>query len=291
MFGYVLPPAGMAREDRERFRQTYCGLCHALSIRYGAAARWILNYDSTFLAVLLSCGQEGDAGASRCPRHPLRRRPCRAMDPVLGLAADECVILTWWKLRDGVEDHAFPLPWEAASALLRPAAERAARARPVFEAEVRRRLDDLRELERARCPSIDRPADAFASLLRAAAGEAGIRDPAARRPLEQVLYHLGRWIYLIDAADDLREDARAGRYNAAALRWGLSDGVLTPEARGELALSLDWSLRSMAAAFELLDTGPWRPLLEATIYQGLPQVGRAVLDGTFRRIRRHPGAG
>ena len=52
-------------------------------------------------------------------------------------------------------------------------------------------------------------ADAFAQLLAAAAAEA-VEDPVRRRVLEQLLYHLGRWVYLIDAADDLQKDAVSG---------------------------------------------------------------------------------
>jgi len=46
---------------------------------------------------------------------------------------------------------------------------------------------------------------------------------------------------------------------------------------------LDHSIHQMAAAFELWDFGVWTPILQVTFYQGLFQVGRAVLDGTFHR--------
>ena len=56
-----------------------------------------------------------------------------------------------------------------------------------------------------------------------------VDDPIRRRVLEQILYHLGRWVYLVDAADDLKKDAASGNYNPVALRYGLKDGVWTPE--------------------------------------------------------------
>ncbi len=60
MFGYVRPPVNaLPQEELERFRRMYCGLCHTLSRRYGQAARFILNYDFTYLAILLSSGEEG----------------------------------------------------------------------------------------------------------------------------------------------------------------------------------------------------------------------------------------
>lgn len=48
------------------------------------------------------------------------------------------------------------------------------------------------------------------------------------RVLEQILYHLGRWVYLVDAADDLRKDAAEGAYNPVALRFAITDGAWTP---------------------------------------------------------------
>lgn len=65
---------------------------------------------------------------------------------------------------------------------------------------------------------MDRAADSFAVLLSHAAGE--VTDPVRRRILEQLLYHLGRWVYLIDAADDMKKDIAEGGYNPVSLRYG-----------------------------------------------------------------------
>ena len=55
MFGYVRPSdRRLTEEERETFRAAYCGLCHALGASYGPAGRMILNYDLTFLAMVLS---------------------------------------------------------------------------------------------------------------------------------------------------------------------------------------------------------------------------------------------
>ena len=123
-------------------------------------------------------------------------------------------------------------------------------------------------------------ADTFAVLLREAAQ--AVDEPVRRRVLEQLLYHLGRWVYLVDAADDLQQDAAAGSYNPGALRYGLPEGRWTEESRQSFAATLDHSIHMMATAFELWDFGVWTPVLEKTFYSGLFQVGRAVLDGTFR---------
>ena len=286
MFGYVLPPLEeLPEEESERFRRAYCGLCHTLGCRYGPAARFILNYDFTFLAILLSEGGPRTISSGRCFASPIKKRDFLEPDSAMELAADESVILAYWQLRDGVADHDWfhGLKYRSLSAVLEPAYRKAAQARPGFDARTREQLALLSELETERCSSMDRAADAFAALLGSAAEE--LEDPVRRRVLGQLLYHLGRWVYLVDAADDLKKDAASGNYNPVALRFALEDGIWTPESRREFAQTLDHSIHMCATAFELWDFGEWRALLERTLYTGLFHVGKAVLDGTFRQRR------
>ena len=285
MFGYVLPPLeALPREEAERFRRVYCGLCHTLGRRYGPGARMILNYDFTYLAILLSEPEEPSAYEGRCISSPLKRRAYQPASPALELAADESVILAWWQLRDGAADHGFwkGTGYRAASAALGGAYRKAAAARPDFDRQVRGCIAELSALEAEQCPSMDRAADTFARILQSAAG--AVDDPVRRRVLEQMLYHLGRWVYLVDAADDLEQDTASGGYNPVALRYGLIGGKWTEESRTAFAKTLDQSIHMIATAFELWDFGVWRPLLEQTVYTGLFAVGRAVLEGTFRKM-------
>ena len=287
MFGYVRPSDGhLTAEDKQRFQAAYCGLCRSLGRRYGLAARMILNYDLAFLAMLLSREPECPTAHCRCPAHPIRGCDALEPQPAFDAAADLSVILTWWQLTDGVADHGFfrGLPYRAALLALGRAYRKARARRPGFDERTRAHLEELARLEGERCPSMDRAADAFAALLAGAAEEEP--DPVRRRVLEQLLYHLGRWIYLVDAADDLKKDAESGNYNPVALRYGLTDGTWTPESRRDFATTLDHSIHQMAAAFELWDFGVWTPVLQSTFYGGLFQVGKAVLDGSFHRPSR-----
>lgn len=284
MFGYVRPSVDRLSEaEQQRFNAAYCGLCHTLHRRYGLAARMILNYDLTFLALLLEEEQTCSGGCRRCFVHPLKPRPCASPSSALDTAADYSVILTWWQLQDGVADHGFwkGLKYRAASWLLRRAYRKASAAQPAFDESTRCHLQELAALEREKCPSVDRPADTFARLLAGAAE--GVGDPVRRRVLGQMFYHLGRWIYLTDAADDLEKDLKTGSYNPLALRFALQEGKLTEESRAALAATMDRSIEMMAAAFELADFGDRTGIIRSTVYEGLYAVGNAVLSGTFHR--------
>ena len=195
MFGYVRPPLqALSETEVERFRRMYCGLCHTLEKRYGQAARFILNYDFTYLAILLSDSEEGSVSSARCYASPLAQRAYLEPSAAMELAADESVILAYWQLRDGVDDHDWfhGLKYRTASAALADAYRKAAACRLDFDAAVRTQLSRLSELEKERCSSMDMAADAFAALLGSAAQE--VADPVRRRVLEQLLYHLGRWV-------------------------------------------------------------------------------------------------
>lgn len=284
MFGYVRPSMErLSEEDQNRFTSVYCGLCHTLQRRYGFFSRMILNYDLAFLAILLEEDGVCCSCRRRCMIHPFGKRPCATPSPALDTAADYSVILTWWQLRDGVADSGLwkGLKYRLLSRLLRRAYRKARAAQPAFDESTRCHLEELAVLEKECCASIDRPADTFARLLAGAAD--GSTDPVRRRVLQQMFYHLGRWIYLTDAADDLEKDVKSGNYNPLTLRFSLQEGKLTQQSRQELAATMDRSVEQMAAAFELLDFGQWAEIIRSVVYEGLYAVGGAVLHGTFRR--------
>lgn len=280
MFGYVRPCRPELKcKDFDLYRATYCGLCRCLRRRYGLLAPMFLNFDFTFLTLVLWSAEERFTPcAGRCHANPLRKEPMCPDSPALEQAADESMVLTWWKLRDAVADEPFwkGLPARVLSGLLGPAYRKAAARRPEFAAAVEESLGELNRLEGEQCPSIDRTADTFARLLQAAAPGEGTEG----RVLGQLLYHLGRWIYLIDARDDLAEDRAACRYNPVAARYG-------PEGDDPaLKRTLDHSLELMGAALQLGDFGCRKALLENIIYLGLPLVQRAVFEGSWAEIKK-----
>lgn len=286
MFGYVraredlLPP-----ERRADYEAAYCGLCRALGQRHGQFARLFLNYDFAFLAMLLApAGACAGGRCRRCLPHPVHGKPGCTEGEWLDRAADQSVILTWWKLRDAVADEGFfkSLAARFLSLCLGPAYRRAKAACPGFDRQARDDLAQLSALEREKSPSIDRTADRFACILAAAAPEEG--DSGRDRTLYQLLYHLGRWIYLIDAVDDLDEDRAAGRYNPVAARFpGWTD-----EDRAYLRRNMDHSLELAGAAYQLLEPNAWSPVLENILYSGLPSVEELVFSGRWRDyLKRH----
>ena len=284
MFGYVraVTPV-LAPEEARRYEAVYCGLCRTLGERYGKTAQLILNYDFVFLAILLARPETGGTFPDcPCPVHPWRKKTCWLGSPALDAAADATVILTWWKLQDALRDGklAQRMGSRAAALPLRGHYRAAAARWPAFDETVRSSLAELHQLERDRVPSLDRPADTFARILQAAAVET---DLAARtRGVQQILYHVGRWIYLADAWDDLAEDQRTGNYNPLLARFGDQAAASKESLRETMRVSLGLA----NTAFSLLDWGEWEPLLGHILGTGLPAVEEAVFTGQWKQRKR-----
>ena len=285
MYGYVRPVKGELKvSELERYQAVYCGLCHELGRRYGPLSQFLVNYDFTFLAMLLSSDAAAGVCRRRCTVHPIRGCLCQNGGESLTLAADMTVILGWWKLKDGVRDKSFlgSLGCQLACLALGRAYKKAAARLPDFAGAVEENLRALQTLEDGACPSIDETADKFARILRAAG--AGSDDETRHRILGELLYHLGRIVYILDAADDLAEDMKDGAYNPLKYRFSPVDGKLTAEDETTLRTSLQLSHNSICAAYALLGENIYSGILSNIIYLGLPAVTQAVFAGTWRDL-------
>lgn len=287
MFGYIRPAKErLNAHDEELFQAVYCGLCHELGRKYGFSARFVLNFDFTFLAILLSETGAPACTSCRCIAHPCKARFVMAHTASLEVAADHSIVLAWWQLRDHIKDHGLlkSLPYRLAALFLRSAYRKASRCVPEFDASVQRHLSDLAAREREHCASLDQAAEPFAALMADIAAVAP--DELHRRVMAEIFYHLGRWIYLVDAADDLKKDFEAGCYNPLRYRYGLTDGTLDEKTQQEVALSLDLSVHRMASAYALLERGVWSNILDSIFYESLYGIGNAVLKGTYHKPPR-----
>ena len=79
MFGYInINQKIMTEENRKAYQAYYCGLCQRLKSNCGAKGQMLLNYDMTFLIVLLTGLYEltNESSEITCALHPTRKRHC-----------------------------------------------------------------------------------------------------------------------------------------------------------------------------------------------------------------------
>lgn len=285
MFGFIRPVKSELRvREAERFNQVYCGLCRLIKADYGGFYTLFLSYDMVFLALVMGCGTEaGDTPQPckrRCAVRPLRGKTCAVADEALVLAARIGVLLAYHKFEDSVKDEcgAKRLLSRMLCALGRKSYRKARDKLPETDAEMARALSELQRLENENCDSMDRAADASARLVAAVAGQGG--EPR-ERVLRQMFYQIGRWLYILDAAQDVGEDMAQGRYNPVARRYGLEEADITP-VKKSLELTLERSLADVCMAFDLLDVRRDEGIIRNIIFLGMPVVTRQVLDGTYQ---------
>ena len=136
--------------------------------------------------------------------------------------------------------------------------------------------NEQRALEAAETESLDRAADPTGHMMTELLDFTGVPDVAKNlallfdgaaktqsemsRILREFGYHLGRYIYIIDAIDDIEKDFKYGAYNPLLLR------AEEPKTL-ETAISLDLArLAELAGGFRLFYH---REIIENIIYLGL----------------------
>lgn len=252
MFGYVKPvvPELLVKEY-ELYRATYCGICHAMKRRTGSLSRITITYDSVFLALVRMAfipDENIKTRKARCLPHPVKPRLILTANDAIDYTADAFAILSYHKMLDDISDEG--LRKRLAVSLVRPisklAKKRAGNA-PLAEV-ISSGLGKITALEQEKCPSVDIPATAFGEVL----GEVfayGLSG-SDRLVSYRTGYHLGRFIYSIDAIEDYDEDRRSGNYNPYVCLYGGAD--LTASNRESVRCALLLECRELEAAVNLL---------------------------------------
>lgn len=292
MFGYVkLFKPTVRMGEYEIYKGIYCTLCKRLDKRYGLFARFTLSYDMTFLALLqMALAEEcGEFCPSRCSFNPAKRCLKATDTAAIDRAADIGTILTYYKLKDTLVDEGLGKKIGAWCALpFAAAAHKKAKKRvPAVDAAVAEMMTAQATVEAADAPSIDQAAEPFACLLQTLAAETAA-DDTQKRVLERFGYCLGRWVYLMDAVDDLAKDLEKGRFNpyirARALQKGDADGV--KEARAYSLFTLNACLAECKAAYDLLDIRRFDGILRNILEEGMTHAQQRVVTGEEEKHER-----
>lgn len=279
MFGYIKPLTPELRiREHECYRAYYCGLCRAMGKCTGQCSRMTLSYDFVFLAAV-RCWLAGEAPEFRkirCPAHPVRRRRAVELSPQLAYCADVSALLGHHKCLDDLADERGMrrLRARCSGLLLSRAYRKARRRHPELDRAVARELDRLREFERQSTQaSADVPAEIFGDLMKEIFAD-GL-EGAQGRIAAGLGRAVGRWIYLVDAADDLTQDREKQRFNPYLRLLG---DAPTPQDWDLVRTGLTAILCDAERAFLLMPQPPCPELKEIVaniLYLGLPAVANA----------------
>ncbi len=217
MFGYIkadLP--NMYVKDTVLYQAMYCSLCKGIGQTCGQKARFVLNYDLTFLSVLMHnlLGEDVKVEKQHCVVHPIRKRPIALTDELTKRIAILNVILAYHKLNDDVIDSG---KGRIKRSFFKKAYKKAKKLEPEMDFAVKNRYDELLRLEKSNCDSIDMIADPFGNMMQDIV-EIIMQDKLTPE-ISELAYYLGKWIYLIDALDDFDKDKKKKNYNVFVLAY------------------------------------------------------------------------
>ncbi|MCB6544419.1 DUF5685 family protein [Blautia glucerasea] len=211
MFGYVVMNKPEIKfKDFDMYRSFYCGLCRELKERYGLSGQITLTYDMTFVILLLSGLYEPPTkkGSTRCIVHPVRRQPVRK-NAITEYAADMNIFLTYYKCKDDWNDER-SIPGFALGKLLEGKVKKSEKLWSKKVQTIVSCLDELSALEKENATDIDRVSGCFGRIMAEIfAYREDVWEPALRR----MGFYFGKFIYLLDAYDDVEEDVKKGNYN------------------------------------------------------------------------------
>ena len=279
MFGYVtVYEPELKMKDYRRYKAYYCGLCSVLKERFGSLGQLTLTYDMTFAILLLTSLYESETRREdhRCKVHPVKKQ-AMLRNEMTEYAADMNVVLSYYHLKDDWEDER-KLSGLAGSLAFRKKAEKVIRQYPRQCGVIQQELRELQRCEQEGTLDIDRVSGCFGRLM----GEMLVyREDHWQESLRRLGFFLGKFIYIMDAFEDLEKDLEKNLYNPLKPLKDREDFVET--CRQMLCMMM----AECSAEFEKLPCIQDVDILRNILYAGVWNRYRKKVDGENQEQRGH----
>ena len=266
MIGYLtIDKPELKIRDYYQYKGYYCGLCHQLRRQYGLPGQMTLTYDLTFVVILLSSLYEEKTSMRprRCVVHPIKKIPV-LHNRMTEYGADMNLLLTYYHLADDWQDER-SLPGLAGVHLFHRKAEQTAKKYPRQTAAFKRQLKALQKLEEQQSQDIDAAAGCFGHLME----ELFVfRQDQWEEKMRRMGFFLGKYIYILDAVEDISVDRKKGLYNPLKELWE-SNREQTEKFYELCGQMLEMMISECCSAFEQLPCLCEADILRNILYSGV----------------------
>lgn len=301
MLGYVVSyKPEMKVREAEMYKGYYCGVCKSISRRYGQLPRLVLSYDAALLAILIDCTfhMAEDFTKEGCIINPFKKKII-VNSCAVDYAADAMLLLAWYKLLDDVKDEG-KVSAKVLTGTMKGLYKRLKEKQPKLDHIIESCLGELDVLEKEKCSSLDQAADSFSRLMQEllAIGFDYVKDHYTengfldnideeefknkREILKSLGYHLGKWIYVIDAYDDIEENVITKAYNPLIYRFDYkleeSAADFKKRIRADVERNLTMYLAQIARSLDLLGVKKNKGIIDNVVYIGLLKKTEDVLN-------------
>lgn len=271
MFGYVLPNVANLRiYENEIYKAAYCGLCKQIKKNFGFFSRLNLSYDMVFFSIFcISYSNEKIEFEKKfCKLHPFKKRVCIKNCSSLKKAAFVGTILFYYKVKDNFLDcNGFKkfFSWVLLKFFKRKF-ETAAKAEKEVAKIVSSFVKNQAKVEKKQHMSLDFYCHPTANCLGQIFKQL-FKKPEDGKLLYRIGYMLGKFIYLMDALDDIEKDFKNKNFNPIAA--SCENFKLTETAFLNTTQLINFSIAQLAEAFEKLKIKNNYYIIQNVIYLGL----------------------
>lgn len=275
MFGYVnIAQNSVSDDDKKLYQAYYCGLCKAIG-KKSQLFRLGLNNELTFLSVLLSAVSKVSPSVlndKRCFIHPVKTHNEILFDEIMDYTSDMNILLVYLKICDDAEDEnnlLYKALQKISGGYIKNVIDKYSEKYKI----INENLNILYNLEKQKCSCIDETADCFGKALETIFVPDFIDEMNIKKILSWIGYNIGRWIYILDAYEDMDKDRKNNLYNPILLKDFKND----EEMKNEIDNSLVFSLYNIANAYDLLEIHRNDSILRNILYEGLPNKQRSII--------------
>lgn len=263
MFGYInINQKILTEENKDAYQAYYCGLCRRLKSNCGTKGQMLLDYDMTFMIVLLTGLYEltNEASEITCALHPTKRRTVW-INEATDYAADMNLILAYHNLIDDwKDDKAYSK--KALAKMLDKDYERIKEKYPRQVTAIEEYMRKTEEVERRNETNLD----AVAGLTGEMIGEVFCwHEDEWAEELRTLGFYMGKFIYIMDAYEDYDSDVRKKKYNP--LKYTLKESKEDMDTFVRLVLTSMMS--ECAKSFERLPILLHADILRNVLYSGV----------------------
>ena len=217
MFGYItINKPELKFKEYDIYHSYYCGLCQSLKKNYGQLSRLSLNYDMTFIVMLLSGLYEVDNSyeTHRCVVHPVHKQNM-IMNRFSDYGAKMTIVLTYFKCKDDWnDDHKYVQ--RGYMKLLQKAFFNIKKEFPEKIEAIEKHLNQIEDYEKNGFDYLESIANEFGHVM----GEiCTYHKDEWYDELYEFGYYLGKYIYMLDAYEDIEKDINKNRFNPLKEKW------------------------------------------------------------------------
>ncbi len=261
MFGYiVINKDELKIKDYNLYRSFYCGLCQELKKDFGLQGQISLSYDMTFIILLLTALYEEELkhDTCKCIAHPFEKHPVSS-NCFTSYAADMNLILTYYKCLDDWNDEK-KLSRKIYSDTLSKAMKRLRNKYPGKVQIISDNLQAIADCEHHGETNLDTVSGYFGNIM---AAIFCCKNDEWSDTLNEMGFFFGKFIYLLDAYDDLQQDIKKGNYNPFIT---LSS---EPDFEDRVNRILTMMMAECCRAFERLPILCYTDILRNILYSGV----------------------